>query len=250
MNATDFNIVIPARYASSRFPGKPLAVLMGQPMIWHVYQRALEAGAKEVVVATDDERIAKAAKAFGAEVCMTDINCESGTDRIAEVAAGRAWADDCVIVNLQGDEPLTSPALLQQVAKNLQQHPQAGIATLCSPIESLDDFHNPNVVKVVFDNNGYALYFSRAAIPWPRDDSDKASLNAFRHIGLYAYRKSFLSSWSGLEASTLEQLEKLEQLRAMQSGVKIHVDVANCTSSHGVDTPEQLDALIKIMKAQ
>lgn len=243
----NFKIVIPARYESSRFPGKPLALLAGRSMLWHAWQRAVETHCKEIVIATDDERIRDAAVDFGADVVMTSKDCESGTDRIAEVAQARAWTDDSIIVNLQGDEPLTPPQVIEQVALNLYQHEHAGIATLCSAISQRDDFHNPNIVKVVFDNEGLALYFSRAPIPWPRDCEDANPVNAFRHIGLYAYRADFLKLWLSMDHSSLENTEKLEQLRAMQSGVRIHVAEACSVPPHGVDTPEQLAELERHM---
>lgn len=239
----DFKIVIPARYASSRFPGKPLAMLAGHPMLWHAWQQAAATGCDEIVIATDDERIRDAATEFGADVVMTSEDCESGTDRIAEVAEKRGWSDETIIVNLQGDEPLTPPKIIEQVAFNLSQHKQAGIATLCSAIRSRDDFHNPNIVKVLFDHEGLALYFSRAPIPWPRDCEDGIPVNAFRHIGLYAYRADFLNHWLTMPHSSLENTEKLEQLRAMQSGVRIHVAEACSVPAHGVDTPAQLAEL-------
>lgn len=239
----DFKIVIPARYASSRFPGKPLAMLAGQPMLWHAWQRAIETACDEIVVTTDDERIRDVATEFGADVAMTSKDCESGTDRIAEVAQQRGWSDETIIVNLQGDEPLTPPKVIEQVAYNLSQHQQAGIATLCSAITRRGDFHNANIVKVLFDHEGLALYFSRAPIPWPRDCEDGLPVNAFRHIGLYAYRAEFLKHWLTMGHSSLENTEKLEQLRAMQSGVRIHVAEACRVPPHGVDTPEQLAEL-------
>ncbi len=247
MTFKHYKIVIPARYASSRFPGKPLALLAGKPMIWHAWRRAFETGCEEIVVATDDERIRDVALSFGCDVVMTDENCESGTDRIAEVAAKRGWRDDTIIVNLQGDEPLTPPTVIEQVAHNLSQHEQAGIATLCSRLTRRDDFHNPNIVKVVVDVEGLALYFSRAPIPWPRDCEDGEPVNAFRHIGLYAYRADFLKHWLTMEHSSLENTEKLEQLRAMQSGVRIHVEQVSSVPPHGVDTPEQLIDLEQLL---
>ncbi len=246
-NPGNFKIVIPARFASSRFPGKPLADLCGKPMLWHVYQRAMEVDATEVVIATDNANIAEVAEGFGANVCMTSEMCPSGTDRIAEVASKMNWADDTVIVNLQGDEPLTPASVIRQVAANLRRVTAAGIATLCSRIESLDDFHNQNIVKVVFDNEGHALYFSRSPIPFPRDSQEKTPPDAWRHIGIYAYRAGFLKQWSNMEEGELELLEKLEQLRAMQNGVLIHVEAATEVPQHGVDTPEQLIELAALM---
>ncbi|HBR99144.1 MAG TPA: 3-deoxy-manno-octulosonate cytidylyltransferase [Gammaproteobacteria bacterium] len=250
MSAQDFTIVIPARYASSRFPGKPLAKICGQPMLWHVYQRALEAAAREVIVATDDERIADAAAGFGADVCMTSADCPSGTDRIAEVAAAKGWSEETIVVNLQGDEPLTPATVVHQVANNLYSQSRAGIATLCSPIEREVDFHDPNVVKVLFDTDGRALYFSRAPIPFDRNAKPGQPVVAWRHIGIYAYRVAFLQQWTHMAGGQLEGLEKLEQLRALQNGVYIHVAEAAEVPSHGIDTPQQLQELEEQMQCQ
>lgn len=247
MNAGEFKIVIPARFASSRFPGKPLADINGKPMLWHVYQRALESVAEEIVIATDNEKIRSVAESFGAKVLMTDEECQSGTDRIAEVAEIAGWDKNTVIVNLQGDEPLTPPAVIRQVADVLLGNERAGIATLCSEISTQEDFLNPNIVKVVFDNKGQALYFSRAPIPWPRDSAEQQPREAWRHIGIYAYRASFLQRWMTMPESALESLEKLEQLRALQEGVVIQVERACSVPPHGVDTPKQLRELSKLM---
>ncbi len=249
MKNAEFKIVIPARFGSSRFPGKALALIHGKPMIWHVYQRAIESAANEVVIATDDVRISDMAKKFAANVCVTDLECESGTDRIAQVCVSKGWPDETVIVNLQGDEPLTPASLIRQVANNLSADKRAGIATLCSEIRSQQDFLDPNIVKVVFDREGYALYFSRAPIPWPREGGDHHSSHcyAYRHIGLYAYRAGFLKSWSAMPVSNLENIEKLEQLRAMNNGVLIHVAKAHTAPPHGVDTPEQLVEIERLM---
>ncbi len=244
----EFNIVIPARFSSSRFPGKPLADILGKPMIWHVYQRALEAGAQEIVIATDDERVKAVALEFGASVSMTSPDCESGTDRIVEVCKAYGWDDDTIVVNLQGDEPLTPFSVIIQVVNNLNKNACASIATLCCELTSYEDFHNPNVVKVVTNMAGFAMYFSRAPIPWPRDTVNEPPENVFRHIGIYAYRAGFLNTWNSLTTSVLEFQEKLEQLRAMDHGVLIHVDKIQEAPPHGVDTPEQLSQIINIMK--
>lgn len=242
----DFRIVIPARYASSRLPGKALLPLAGRPMLQWVHERARTCGAREVVVATDDARIADVARSFGAEVELTATTHESGTDRIAEVATRRGWADGDIIVNLQGDEPLMPTALLLQVASLLAAHPSAGMATLCGPLAGLEAFLDPNVVKAVATGEGRALYFSRAPIPWNRDaapaglSSQAAFEGACRHIGLYAYRVSALQRLAGLPPSHLERLEKLEQLRALEHGIEIRIAFALEAPGPDVNTPADL----------
>lgn len=234
-------IVIPARYASTRLPGKPLIELAGKPMIQHVYERAISVdGFAEVVIATDDERIQWMCESFGAEVSMTSPEHATGSDRLAEVVQERGWSDDQIVVNLQGDEPLTPTANLLQLAQNLQQHPEVAIATLAAPIESESDFYNPNLVKLVRDDMNMALYFSRAPIPYQREPEQPLASYALRHIGMYAYRASFLKAFAKLEPAPLEQLEKLEQLRALYHGYMIHVDLAQEIPTHGVDTPEDV----------
>jgi 3-deoxy-manno-octulosonate cytidylyltransferase (CMP-KDO synthetase) len=237
MNAP-FRIAIPARYASTRFPGKPLAMIAGRTMLEHVWQRACEAGADEVVVATDDDRIASAAEGFGARVCMTRADHASGTDRLAEVASLRAWAEDDIVVNLQGDEPLTPPVVLRQVAEDLAGCADAAMSTLAVPLEDAGALDEPNVVKVVTDRAGYALYFSRAPIPYPRDPAAAA---ARRHLGIYAYRAGFLGRFAGLEPAPIERAEQLEQLRALWHGHRIHVGDAAVVPAAGVDAPEDLE---------
>ncbi len=244
---TSFVVVIPARYASTRFPGKPLAELHGKPMVAHVIDRARESGADEVVVATDDRRIAEAASTCGCAVAMTHAGHATGTDRIAEVVAQRGWNDDVIVVNAQGDEPLLPPALIRDVAGTLEAHPEAAIATACHPIVDVAEFLDSNAVKVVFDNRGYALYFSRAPIPWPRDKfaADKSGLPedlpAHRHIGIYAYRCAFLREYSRLEPATIERFESLEQLRALANGYRIAVSIAAHAPPPGIDTPDDLE---------
>lgn len=241
----EFAVVIPARYASTRLPGKPLRLIQGVPMIQHVHRRAMESGAARVAIATDDERIAEVCAAFGAEAVMTSADHASGTDRLAEVARRWNCDDDAIIVNVQGDEPLIPPALIRQVAGNLAARPQASIATLCERIERVEDVFAPQIVKVVTDAQGYALYFSRAVIPWDRDAfaRDTGALPAtafFRHIGLYAYRAGFLREFSTWEPCVLERAEALEQLRALWYGRRIHVAEAQTRSGPGVDTEEDL----------
>lgn len=221
-----FRVVIPARFDSSRLPGKVLLPLAGKPMLQWVHERARSCNAEQVIVATDDERIATAARDFGAEVAMTARTHVSGTDRIAEVAAARQWADGDIVVNVQGDEPLIPPAVIQQVAQLLDTHARADIATLAARIETLNDFNDPNNVKVACDATGRALYFSRAPIPWNRDAPTTLTPACFRHIGIYAYRVSALRRLASLPPSRLEQIEKLEQLRALENAMEIRVALA------------------------
>lgn len=250
-----FRIVIPARYASTRLPGKPLRLLAGRTLIERVYRRANAAGAAEVVVATDDERIAAACRAFGADVVMTAAAHPSGTDRLAEVVALRGWRDDAIVVNVQGDEPLLPPGNVAQVASLLEAHPAAALATLSTPIASLEELLDPNVVKVVADRDGRALYFSRAPIPWQRDahaagaDASARIGLAQRHIGLYAYRAGTLGRLAALPPSPLELAERLEQLRALENGLGIAVATAAERPGPGVDTAEDLAAVTAILAA-
>ena len=239
---TDFVVVIPARFASVRLPGKPLVEIRGKPMIQHVYERAQESRASEVVIATDDRRIAAAAEAFGATVCMTGAHHSSGTERIAEVADTRGWPDHRIVVNLQGDEPTMPPALVDQCAALLDDQ-TADIATLASPFVSLDDFRNPNCVKVVRDVHGHAIYFSRATIPFPREASSdrQAAAAALQHHGIYAYRCGILRRLVAAEPSDLELCEHLEQLRALSLGMTIAVGVPPERPGAGVDMPEDID---------
>ncbi|HSG02745.1 MAG TPA: 3-deoxy-manno-octulosonate cytidylyltransferase [Marinobacterium sp.] len=251
-----FTVVIPARFASTRFPGKPLAELGGKPMVEHVYQRACESEASRVVIATDDERIAGVAERFGAEVVMTSAEHPSGTDRLQEVAKRLGFYADEIIVNVQGDEPLIPAKIINQVAHNLAARPEAAISTLAEPIESVEALLNPNVVKVVTDREGMALYFSRAPIAWPRDAMMQSSHqlselpNGFswrRHIGMYAYRVRFLNDYVSWSPAPIETCESLEQLRALWNGAKIHVDNALIAPPTGVDTPEDLERLRALM---
>lgn len=248
-----FTVVIPARYGSQRLPGKPLADLHGRPLIWHVCECAHRSGAAQVVVATDDARVQSACQGAGVEVEMTAVGHVSGTDRIAEVAARRGWADGEIVVNLQGDEPLMPPADIEQAAALLHTHAAAHISTLCTPIHSLREFLDPNVVKVAADRDGRALYFSRAPIPWNRDSapsglaSQQHHQGALRHIGIYGYRVSALKQLAAAAPSELEQLEKLEQLRALWLGMVIAVDVAREVPGPSVDTPEDLKRVAALM---
>jgi 3-deoxy-manno-octulosonate cytidylyltransferase (CMP-KDO synthetase) len=246
-----FRVVIPARYASTRLPGKALLPMAGRPMIQWVWERAGKSRAAEVLVATDDSRISDAAKSFGATVAMTEATHPSGTDRIAEVARARGWAAGDIVVNVQGDEPLIPPALIDQVAGLLETHADADMATLGVPLTRLDQLMDPNVVKVVMDSAGRALYFSRAPIPWQRDSapSGLASQTSFagarRHVGIYAYRVRALLQLASWPATPLETAEKLEQLRALENGLEIRV--ADCIEPAGpdVNTPDDVERVLK-----
>lgn len=250
-----FTVVIPARYASTRLPGKPLLDIAGKPMIQRVYEQALKSEANRIIIATDDQRIAEAAQSFGAEVCITSAEHPSGTDRLQEVATQLGFYADDIIVNVQGDEPLIPPRLINQVAHNLAADPTAGISTLCEQITEVDAVHNPNVVKVVTDTNGYALYFSRATIAWARDSfaenlQQLPPSPLYRHIGLYGYRVKMLNDFVRWAPAPIEQAEQLEQLRALWNGVRIHVAVADEVHPAGVDTPEDLQRVSKLLEAQ
>ena len=241
MGSTVFKVVIPARYASTRLPGKPLLELAGRPMLQHVHERSLQSGASEVIIATDDRRIAEAAQNFDATVCMTSTRHTSGTERLAEVVEIQGWDDDDIIVNVQGDEPLIPAVLIKQVADGLADHTAAPVATLAYPVQSIAEVADPNIVKVVLVKQGYALYFSRASIPFHRDmQAVDNNMSALRHIGLYAYRAGLLERYMQMEPSPLETIEKLEQLRVLWHGLKIHVGIATAMPGHGVDTREDL----------
>lgn len=250
-----FTVVIPARYASTRLPGKPLLDIAGKPMLQRVYEQAEKSEASRIIIATDDSRIADVAEGFGAEVCMTSADHPSGTDRLQEVAQQLGFYADDIIVNVQGDEPLIPPRLINQVAHNLAADPAAGISTLCEQINDLQAVHNPNVVKVVMDVNGYALYFSRATIAWARDNFAQ-ELNQippsplYRHIGLYGYRVKMLNDFVRWAPAPIEQAEQLEQLRALWNGVRIHVAVADEAHPAGVDTQEDLDRVCRIVETR
>lgn len=244
-----FTVIIPARYASTRLPGKPLADIVGKPMIVRVMEQAQQSSATRIIIATDNQQVFDVVKAHGGEVVLTSEKHHSGTERLAEVIEQFQFADDEIIVNVQGDEPLIPPVIIDQVAENLAQA-KAGMATLAVPIEHADEAFNPGAVKVVTDKNGYALYFSRATIPWERDRfaESKASIGNFylRHIGVYAYRAGFIRQYIQWQPSQLEQIEMLEQLRVLWYGEKIHVAVAKETPAVGVDTAEDLAAVCKI----
>ena len=236
-----FTVVIPARYASTRLPGKPLRLIAGEPMIQHVYRVATRSAADEVWIATDDARIEDAARRFGANVCMTAAEHTSGTERLAEVCEQLRWPDDLVVVNLQGDEPLMPPSLIDQCA-GLLDSTSADMATLASELFSAADYEDPNVAKIVVDAKDNALYFSRAAIPFSRDkDSlDLARGTSLRHHGIYAYRRHVLATLVAAEPCAMEECEKLEQLRALWLGLTLKVGRAAVRPGHGVDTEEDL----------
>ena len=245
-----FTVVIPARFGASRLPGKPLADIGGKPMVVHVLERCRQSAAAAVWVATDDPRIAEAVQAAGGDVLMTRADHPSGTDRLQEVAAQLGLADNDIVVNVQGDEPLIPPAVIDQVATNLAAHDGFGIATLCEPITERESVFNPHHVKVVFDENGRALYFSRAPLPWHRDtfaDTCATGLPVggqwWRHIGIYGYRVSLLNRYVSWPPAPLEQSEALEQLRAMYHGVPIHVAPACAPVPGGVDTDADLQRM-------
>ncbi|WP_100640981.1 3-deoxy-manno-octulosonate cytidylyltransferase [Alteromonas facilis] len=239
-----FIVIIPARYGSTRFPGKPLAMIQNKPMIQHVVERAIEAKADKVIVATDDQRIADAAMGFGANVCMTRSDHQSGTERLAEVVEKEGLAPESIVVNVQGDEPFIPAANIRQVAQNLSTRAQCAMATLATPITELDDLQNPNVVKVVADRFGHAMYFSRASIPFDRDGIVEAHKGLFmRHIGIYAYRASYIQQYVDYPASALEKIESLEQLRALWNNDKIHIELAKEPPPTGIDTPDDLARL-------
>ncbi|HNC51556.1 MAG TPA: 3-deoxy-manno-octulosonate cytidylyltransferase [Accumulibacter sp.] len=240
-----FKVVVPARYASTRLPAKPLLDLGGKPMVVRVAERALLSGADEVVVATDHREVLAAAQGHGLRAVLTSVEHASGTDRLAEVVVALGWSDETIVVNVQGDEPLIDPALIGRTAATLAAS-GAEIATLAHPLSEAADFFNPNIVKVVIAASGDALYFSRAPIPYARDhfareaggETLPAQMVAYRHVGLYAYRAHFLRTYSRLQPSPLENLEALEQLRALWHGFRISVAISDHLPSSGVDTPE------------
>jgi len=242
-----FTVIIPARHASTRLPGKPLADIGGKPMVVQVALRAQQAGAARVVVATDDLRIKTAVEAHGVEACLTRDDHATGTDRLSEAAQILGLGDDAIVVNVQGDEPLLAPALMRAMADLLERHPDAAIATACHPITDPAEVFNPNVVKVVLDHRRYALYFSRASIPWARDafaagqGAVPDGLPIYRHYGLYSYRVAFLRAYPTLAPASIERFEALEQLRALWHGFRIVVEITSGTPAPGVDTPADLE---------
>jgi 3-deoxy-manno-octulosonate cytidylyltransferase (CMP-KDO synthetase) len=238
-----FKAVVPARYASARLPGKPLLDLGGKPMVARVAERALQSGAEEVWIAADHPAVMRAAEAHGLSALLTSADHPSGTDRLAEVVEKRGWSDDTIVVNVQGDEPLIDPQLIARTVRQLAES-GADIATVAHPLDAADDFFAPNVVKVVCQANGDAMYFSRAPIPFARDhfaqgkDTLPRNFPAYRHVGLYAYRAGFLRAYAGLAPSPLEHAEALEQLRALWHGCRINVLISDRSPMPGVDTPD------------
>ena len=247
-----FTVVIPARQASSRLPNKPLLEINGHPMVYWTWMQAKASGAHRVIIATESQEVANVCHEFGAEVCMTKDTHQSGTERIAEVIELSLIDNNEIVVNVQGDEPLLPPELIHQVAEGLQQYPHIPMATLAEPIESVDQLHNPNVVKVVRDRSRVAMYFSRASVPWARDEFASAYTELpnypyRRHIGLYAYRAGFVRQYVKWPESPIEQIEKLEQLRVLHNGQKILVLDALMDAGVGVDTEEDLNRVRQIM---
>jgi len=249
-----FRVVIPARYASTRLPGKPLALIAGVPMIRHVWERASASGALEVIIATDDERIVEACEEFGASTVMTSASHASGTDRIAEVALAAGWKDEDLVVNVQGDEPLIPPANIAQVASMLHSRPSAEMATLCTGINSLEEYMDTNTVKVVRAQDGRALYFSRAPVPWHRDSAPSGLMSqtrfrdTLRHIGIYGYRVGALHRLAATPPAPLETAESLEQLRALWIGYTILTGVPAEIPGPAVDTPAALEAVRRLIE--
>lgn len=252
-----FHVIIPARYASTRLPGKPLQDILGKPMIQHVWERARRSAATSVTIATDDQRIVDACRAFGADVVLTRADHPSGTDRLQEVVSLLDLDDQAHVVNVQGDEPLIPPSLINQVAADLRAFPEASIATLGEPLEDVETLFNPNAVKLITDHQGFALYFSRAPIPWCREDFAAGRPENLpegvpfrRHIGLYAYKVGFLHDYVRWPASPLETAESLEQLRALWFGCRIHVADACEAPPAGVDTPEDLERVRQLLASR
>ncbi len=249
-----FHVVIPARYAASRLPGKPLLAIASRPLIQWVWERARASGAASVVVATDDERIQRAAVGFGADCVMTDPRHASGTDRMAEVVRLRGLAAEDIVVNVQGDEPMIPPTLIAEVADALRNQPAIDMATAVAPILSVAEFIDPNCVKALRALDGRALYFSRAPVPWPRDQvregRPESFAGAWRHIGIYAYRVRSLLQFASLQPTSLELTEKLEQLRALEHGMKIHLVALPEAPPAGIDTPEDLQRVRAMLEGR
>jgi len=253
---TDFHVVIPVRYASSRLPGKPLVDIAGKPMVQHVYEKASQSKAKSIIIATDDERVSTVAKKFGAKVCMTATSHQSGTDRIAEASELLNLDEEEIIVNIQGDEPLIDPEIINQAADDLDRNEFAEVCTLCEPIKEAKEIFDPNIVKIILDQDGYALYFSRAPIPWNRNKFNLEKQNYsepvmfdcyYRHVGIYAYKVNFLREYTTWQPCMLEIVERLEQLRMLFHGVNIFVGLAKGKTGIGVDTLEDLDKVRKLI---
>jgi len=250
-----FKVVIPARFASTRLPGKPLLDIGGKPMVIRVAEQAAMSGAQQIIIATDHQPIVEAARANGFDACMTRTDHVSGTDRIAEVSLQQGWPDDTIVVNVQGDEPLIPPQLISAVAQHLHDHSDCAIATACHPIHDEAAMRNPNIVKTVLNKHGNALYFSRAPIPWPRDAYAKGEplpteVAVLRHIGIYAYRASFLKAYGQLAPAPIEQAESLEQLRVLYHGYQIGVTITPDAPPSGVDTEQDLHTARRIFESR
>lgn len=250
--AAGFKVVVPARLGSTRLARKVLREVGGKPVVQHVWDVARRSGAEEVIIATDSEEVQQVCARFGADVRLTAPQHQSGTDRAHEIARQAGWDASTIVVNLQGDEPLMPPALVRQAAELLADDPEADIASLCHPVHSVEEWLNPNVVKLVMDRRAYALYFSRAPIPWRREGSTREQPRlpdglAFRHIGLYAYRVAALADFSQLPPAPLEDSEALEQLRALTHGLRIKMGIVDTPPPRGVDTEEDLDAVARML---
>jgi|TARA_B110000459_G_scaffold203978_1_gene263101 3-deoxy-manno-octulosonate cytidylyltransferase (CMP-KDO synthetase) len=249
----DFKVIIPARAESKRLPGKVLLDINGKPMLQYVYDVAVASGARDVVIATDNEEIAETAKNFGAEVCMTDTDHVTGTERISEAVSILGYDDEDIIVNVQGDEPLLPPSAIAAVASDLDMHDSAKVSTICTQIKDEEELFNPNVVKVVCNHRGFAMYFSRAPIPWEREsfalEPKKMLTPHYRHIGLYAYRAGYLAQYIKITSTAVEQAESLEQLRMLMHGHRIHLVVTDDTIHPSVDTSEDFQKVKEIMKS-
>jgi 3-deoxy-manno-octulosonate cytidylyltransferase (CMP-KDO synthetase) len=248
-----FHVVIPARFASTRLPGKVLLPIAGKPMVVRVAEQSAQSGAQQIWIATDHQSIVAAVHEYGFKACMTHVHHASGTDRIAEVVEQLGWPDDTIVVNVQGDEPLMPPELISAVAQHLHDHPECAIATACHPTHDEQSMRNPNIVKVVLDKHSNALYFSRAPIPYPRDALGTTlpeNLTVLRHIGIYAYRAGFLRAFRNLAPAAIEQIESLEQLRALWHGYKIGVTVSADAPPSGVDTEQDLHATRKLFDSK
>ena len=250
----EFRVIIPVRFESTRLPGKPLVDIAGKPMIQHVYERAKDSGAESVVIATDSDKVAEAAKAFGAEVCMTLPEHQSGTERLSEAVEALEYEDDDLIINVQGDEPLISPDTINKVACDLHEHETVKMTSICEPIETVEDLMNPSIVKVVLNRRNFAMYFSRSPIPWQRalgaDEQADLTENYYRHVGLYGYRVSMLKDYVNWAESPYEALESLEQLRVLWNGFRIHMCVSDTKLPPDVNTPEDLEKVREIIKNQ
>jgi 3-deoxy-manno-octulosonate cytidylyltransferase (CMP-KDO synthetase) len=248
----EFRVIIPVRYESSRLPGKPLVDICGKPMIQHVYERAKDSGAESVVIATDSDEVCEVAEGFGAQVCMTLPDHQSGTERLSEAVEALEYDDDEIIVNVQGDEPLINPAVITQVARDLSEHEPVKVASICEPIHNLEDLTNSHIVKVVLNRRSFAMFFSRSPIPWQLGLKDGSEIdlteNYFRHVGLYAYRVSVLKDYVNWTESPYEALESLEQLRVLWNGHKIHMSVSQKQSGPGVDTQDDLEKVRELMQ--